>query len=206
MDRDLSAAQAHPLSALQGGRHADSPWLFARLRRQRPPARDSPGAAGLLQQPLRTARLRAHFQCLVRGQNPSAEPEHRHAVAVPYVCRRRQHTRSHPRCRLPSQCQNLAAPLETVRPGPKQDPHGTGGAVPAARTAGSNRAPAGSGASPRPCASRLPRRQLPYGRLPTCHAHLLRVGRCLGHTTDTHTRDTPHGMLHLRSATLVARK
>ena len=66
------------------------------------------------------------------------------SVAVPPTRRRRQHPRRHPRRRLPSQRPDLAAHLETLRPGPKQDPHGTVGALPAARTAGSNRAPAGA--------------------------------------------------------------
>ena len=65
--------------------------VLVRLRRQQPPAQDSPRTADLLQQPPGTARLRAHFQCLVRRQNPTAEPDHRLSVAVPQACRRRQH-------------------------------------------------------------------------------------------------------------------
>ena len=85
--------------------------------------------------------------------------------------RRRLHPRSHPRRRLPSQRPDLAAHLETLRPGPKQDPHGTVGALPAARAAGpvagEPRTPAG-GAGPRPSPGRLPRRRLSHRRLPTC--------------------------------------
>ena len=45
MERDRGTAQADALSALQGGRHADSARLSARLRREQPPAQ-KPSAPG----------------------------------------------------------------------------------------------------------------------------------------------------------------
>jgi len=43
------SAQTDPLPALQGGRHADSPRLFARLRRDQPSAKDRAGPVAQFQ-------------------------------------------------------------------------------------------------------------------------------------------------------------
>ena len=138
------------------------------------PARKTrPRPADLLQQPQCTPRLRAHLQRLARRQNPTPQPDHRRSVALPPARRRRPHPRRHPRRRRPSQRPDLAAHLETLRPGPEQDPHGTVGAAARRPSCPAEQRPAG--ARPRPSPGRLPRRPLSHRRLPACAADLLRV-------------------------------
>src|ERR1700733_3842614 len=176
MEHAGPAAQADGVPFLQGCRHADSARLLVRVRRQQPPAKNPARTPNLLQQPQRASRLRADFQRLVRGQNPAAEPDHPRRVPISPARRRPRRRRRGPRRRLPAQRPNLAAPLETLRPRPIQNPHGTGRTLSPAPTAHPTRTPAG-GASPRPSASRLPRRPLFHRRLSTAPADLLRVSR-----------------------------
>src|SRR3984885_10635603 len=178
MEHAGPAAQADAVPFLQGCRHADSARLLVRVRRQQPPAKNPARTPNLWQQPQRASRLRADFQRLVRGQNPEAEPVPPRRLPISPARRRPRRRRRGPPRRLPAQRPNLAAPLETLRPGPIQNPHGTGRTLSPAPTAHTTRAPTGGGASPRPSASRLPRRPLSHRRLSADTAHLLLVNRC----------------------------
>jgi hypothetical protein len=176
MDRLCGTTQADGLSALQSGWHIDSPRLFAWLRRRRLPTQDHSRSADFLQQPPSTPRLWSHLQRLDGRQNPTPERHRPRAVAISATRRRRQHRRGMPwRRRLPAQRPHLATHLETLRPGPKQNPHGALGLLSAARSA--RGIPPTRNASPRPSPSRLSRLPLSDRRLPTFHANLLRLSR-----------------------------